>query len=1013
MPFLHTLGRFVLTEGQDGAPLMQRGKPLALLAYCLAERRRTHTRDALSLLLWADTPPERARHNVRQALWRLRRVIGDRSLSGGDTVSGVTPDLVSDRDLFLEAEARGDVDAALMLYHGPFLQGVSLPGADEFEDWASQERLRLEKSLIRLVERSIGANPQDYGAGVVRQTAVRLVEQAPDSLEARRVAVDLLLAAGDRAAARREADTLESIALAQHHTMPAAIHSAIQRTRVMEPEADNPADSPATISLKLVGREQAVALAMKEWLMAREGECRALVFEGVAGVGKSRLLQVVADQCRRRRGHAVMIGANAGERQLPYSFAALLVRELATLPGALGVSSASARELVRLHPALASQFFVDEAASTKPDAEDGIRLRALAVVDLVQAVTEQVALVLIIDDGHWIDDPSRQLLTMVLARVGRVPLFVVAGSRPGANALAVDGALRHPLLPLEPTDLVVAIRGSGTWPNTPAADDFVERVARNCDGLPLNVVERLSLALESGAVQRHEGEWSSQDWHAAGQDDFFDSPLSRRIAACSAEEQELLRVLAVAGTPLSGTVLVPAVTSSALLASLEGKGFLRCEQASWTPTHDLIVETVLTRADQAARAHAHRILATALNRSADDEGLAASVRHWLLAGDVKSAGASFRRLLGKARARRDPRSARQLLDDLVGAIPAEQASKIVESVPWFRRDPSLKLRGMVALSILLTVWSMGFAWHAATRPSLEFEQTPLASTEAKSFGDHVIRLVPSPVIRINGPRSSRARRQLVVVRPMDSSTRIVAGDSVLSDGGLARFGGLRLLTSDSMVRLRFESAEVSPLTTTVRLSKYGTSRENDGSLRLLDGSIRVAGSVRRIRGDSVTLRAAVGDTIDGVIQVAYSAPWAAASVWVAFTPSWGDPQRSGADLQPITTPVQWEVIDLRIRTIAPLAPGSYWMIIVAGAEPSGGFLLSNTNWSVGRPIWGDGNDIAAMPDTVIERARSRGLLPVRIAYPDSTQPECPMGSNRQWRYCDAPRGFVAIKLIVR
>ena len=161
-PFLRTLGDFLLTDGRDGSPLMKRGKPLSLLAYCITERRRHHNRDALILLLWADTPPERARHNVRQALWRLRRVVGERLLTNGDLVTGVAPELVSDRDLFLEAEARGDLHAALAHYRGPFLPGVSLSGADEFEDWATGERSRLEKTLIRLIEATVSPRLNDY-----------------------------------------------------------------------------------------------------------------------------------------------------------------------------------------------------------------------------------------------------------------------------------------------------------------------------------------------------------------------------------------------------------------------------------------------------------------------------------------------------------------------------------------------------------------------------------------------------------------------------------------------------------------------------------------------------------------------------------------------------------------------------------------------------------------------------------------------------------------------------------
>lgn len=1012
-PFLTTLGDFLLTDGRDGHPLMQRGKPLALLAYCITERRRHHNRDALSLLLWADTPPERARHNVRQALWRLRRVVGERLLTKGDLVTGVTPELVSDRDLFLEAEARGDLDSALVHYRGPFLPGVSLPGADEFEDWATGERNRLEKTLIRLIEETVGARLNEHEPGRIQHVAAQLVQRAPDSLDARRLAVELLLAGGDHVRARRESDALESLALAQNQAMSPAMLNAVQMARVQEPSGDLRTHLPVSITLKLVGRSEQTHLATKEWMRVREGTHRSLVLEGVAGVGKSRLLHAIAESCQRQRGSTVMVRANPGEQSLPYSFAAWMVGELASLPGAAGVSTESARELVGLNPSLASQFHVEATTGARHDGESGLRHRVLAVVDLVRAVTEQGALALFIDDGHWVDDVSRRLLLLVLSRVRDAPLLVVVTTRPGENRMVIDGAVHRILSPLSPTELALAIRGSGLWPDLKDADDFVGHVTKDCDGLPLTLVERLSLAVDAGIVHLHEGEWQSDDWRAAMRELTLDSPLAKRLSSCSVEEHDLLRILAVAGTPIAESLLVPRVTTASLLANLEGKGFLTCVQGRWSATHDRIFEELLARDNQSARTEAHRRLAEALYHSGEHGRVAGAVRHWLFAADTDSAGIAFVRLVRGARARRDPRSVTQLFDDLVGAVPPELVSQVLARVPWHLRHASLKLWAVATTSIVAAIASTGLAWVAWERPSLSFEQAPVASIEARLFGEGVVRLVPSPVVRIDGLPTGQPGRQLVVVRPADSSTQIISGDSVMSVAGIARFGGLRLKTSDSTIRLRFESSNARPIVTTVPLSKYWARPENDGGLHLLDGLMRLPGGAQRIRGDSSVLRVAAGDTIDGVLQVAYSAPWAAASVWVAFTTTWGDPTRSGGDLQPLTTPVQWEVMDLRIRAVSPTTPGRYWILIVAGAEPSGGYLLSNTNWSVGQPIWGDGNDIGRLADSTIDRARIRGLVPVRIAYDSSSQSECPYGADPRWRYCEALRGIVAIQVIVQ
>ena len=43
----------------------------------IAPSDRSRARDKLAALLWDDSDPEKSRHNVRQALWRLQRVLGD------------------------------------------------------------------------------------------------------------------------------------------------------------------------------------------------------------------------------------------------------------------------------------------------------------------------------------------------------------------------------------------------------------------------------------------------------------------------------------------------------------------------------------------------------------------------------------------------------------------------------------------------------------------------------------------------------------------------------------------------------------------------------------------------------------------------------------------------------------------------------------------------------------------------------------------------------------------------
>ncbi len=57
-------------------------KTRALLAYLAVESDRPHRRSHLAGLLWSDEPEERALHNLRQTLSRLRKTMGEDFSSG-------------------------------------------------------------------------------------------------------------------------------------------------------------------------------------------------------------------------------------------------------------------------------------------------------------------------------------------------------------------------------------------------------------------------------------------------------------------------------------------------------------------------------------------------------------------------------------------------------------------------------------------------------------------------------------------------------------------------------------------------------------------------------------------------------------------------------------------------------------------------------------------------------------------------------------------------------------------
>ncbi len=115
-------------------------KNLALLVYLARSPKRLRTREHLVGLLWADKPEKDARHSLNESVRVLRQSTGD-GLETDAAQVRVTPGAVElDTDTLELLTAAGDYAGAAGLVQGEFLEGFSVPGASEFDNWLVAER---------------------------------------------------------------------------------------------------------------------------------------------------------------------------------------------------------------------------------------------------------------------------------------------------------------------------------------------------------------------------------------------------------------------------------------------------------------------------------------------------------------------------------------------------------------------------------------------------------------------------------------------------------------------------------------------------------------------------------------------------------------------------------------------------------------------------------------------------------------------------------------------------------
>ena len=469
----------------------------------------------------------------------------------------------------------------------------------------------------------------------------------------------------------------------------------------------------------LVGRSHEIEAIHGLIEDARAGRGRALVVRGAPGIGKSTLLE----QARREgeeRGLRVL-AARGVESESRLAFAALadvlrpVLGRIEEIPEA---QRAALRAALALGPPAAPDRFAAYAAT----------------LTLLGAVAADGAVLILVDDGHWLDPPSREALIFCARRIADEPIAILAASRerPPERLLApeVQNLEIRPLDEQESKALLEAVTGA-----EPLAPAVAREVLALAGGNPLALVE-LPGALSDG--ERAGGVALPRPLRPG---EAIVEAYRRRVERLDPGARRALGVAAVssdgAAGPLAGALGRLGGNMSDLVAA-EAAGFLALDGDVARLRHPLLRPVVLELMDPAERRDAHRALAGALDRDRDVEQ-----RAWHLAeatiGPDDLVTAALEAAATRAAARtgyttaatfleraaltaRDPgRSGRDLLGAAQLAMAAGEparGSSLLERLWESGPDPSVRaatahLRGLVTLMTTSTEAAYGLLLREA------------------------------------------------------------------------------------------------------------------------------------------------------------------------------------------------------------------------------------------------------------------------------------------------------------
>lgn len=553
---LQTLGELRLEAGPS-ARLSSRRKELTLLSYLARRPSKPVGRGELAELLWGERDSARARQSLRQALLELKRAIGDGLETETDTVHLEAGAVHLDAAEFNEDLAAGRWDVAVGRWHGDFLAGAEDMGGEEFRIWLEAEREGLRRglrfALVRLIEEARRAGAWERGI----KWAERWVEVLPQDEDGHRHLVELLHLDGRTAQALARYAAFASQLRATDSTPTPAF---VQLGRMLERHAGETrnAATPGSAALftpDLVGRGPALAELLAAWERVRSGNGEAIVVEGEAGIGKTRLCEEFLRWLERHAGHS--IGSRAYSRGnptlVPLGVLGQLVSALATASGLAGAPSSALAVLGSIAPAVKARFpILPESHPDVPATGDAFR-------DALAAVAEEEPTLLFVDDLPQADPASRQVLMTLLEHpVPGVLVIATARSDDEENPLSFSSLpiSRLKLAPLSIPEvelLVSSILELGP-------DDRRHLAARlhgHGGGSPFYIIELVSALADDGTLAPTE----HGAWRLTARDSRLPLPsglrdlVTRRLARLSSSARTALEAAAVLELPFDRKLL--------------------------------------------------------------------------------------------------------------------------------------------------------------------------------------------------------------------------------------------------------------------------------------------------------------------------------------------------------------------------------------------------------------------------------------------------------------------------
>ena len=358
------------------------------------------------------------------------------------------------------------------------------------------------------------------------------------------------------------------------------------------------------------GRKTEISSLMAMWKISTQGKHVSILIQGEAGIGKSRLLHTLKERLAAQPHEIWELHCLPEFTQSPFYPLIAIIENILNFQSGDTVEAKSGKLLGYLEtrfPILASKAIPLLAALLALPPPEKYRQHNLTpqnqkkhtdhiLLEILYSSAHRQPTLLIVEDLHWIDPSTMELLTLFIERQRDAAILTVLTARPEFIPPWQIGLLSLSPLPMhEVTEMIISLRGG-------ISAEIIGKIAQRADGVPLFVEEMIKLSATDNLTAIPT---TLHDLLSARIDRMGNEKHSAQLAATLGREfdENVLRSIAACDN---------ASLAQHLAALVEAGLILKTGETSYQFKHALIQEAIYQSQTKADRQAAHQRVAQTL-----------------------------------------------------------------------------------------------------------------------------------------------------------------------------------------------------------------------------------------------------------------------------------------------------------------------------------------------------------------------------------------------------------------